>query len=238
MVDDPYLRGYSECLFVADACSRCRFANTPRVGDVTIGELFEADRILPDTDVRDGVSTVRVNNDRGKEIFEYVERNASYARRIPLSFSKRYNMYADRKRNNAERERFYHLLDKGMPMSKALLYSLDRRYDVGITGFWRVFNYGGVLTYYALYSLIEDMGLEPVMVDTRHTIKGRLPNPRLYRTGYPAYSRDFWFSSKDAQRKDLNPRIRNFVVGSDQVWNRGLIKQESLEAYGLDFAEP
>jgi len=184
------------------------------------------------------VSTVLVNNDKGKEMFQHISDSASYVRRIPLSFSKRYNMYADKKRTNPERTRFYHLLDKGMPVSKALEYSLGRRYDVGITGFWRVHNYGGVLTYYALYNLIEDMGFEPVMVDTRHRLKGRLPNPIIYKTGYPDYSRDFWFSTKDGQRRDQNPRIRNFVVGSDQVWNRNLIKQESLEAYALDFVEP
>jgi len=238
IVDDPYLKGYSECLFTAEACAGCKFANTPRVGDLTIGELFEADMILPDTDVRDGVSTVLVNNDKGKTIFDGIKDDAAYVRRIPLSFSKRYNMYADKKRSNSQRERFYHLLDKGMPVSRAMEYCLGRRYDVGITGFWRVFNYGGVLTYYALYNLIEDMGMEPVFVDTRHTIKGRLPNPRLYKTGYPTYSRDRWFSDKEDQRKSLNPRIRNFVVGSDQVWNRNLIKQESLEAYTLDFVEP
>ena len=237
IVDDPYLKGYSECLFVSDGCSGCRLANTPRVGDLTVGELFEADRILPDTDVRDGVSTILVNNDKGGSMFDGIQKDASYVRRIPLSFSKRFNNY-DKKRDSPEKKRFFHLLDKGMPMSKALLYSVERRYDVAITGFWRVYNYGGVLTYYALYNLMEDMGLEPIMVDSRHTIKGRLPNPRLYKTGYPTYSRDFWFATKDAQRKDLNPRIRNFVVGSDQVWNRDLIKQESLEAYALDFVEP
>ena len=237
IVDDPYLRGYFEGLFTHEACSACGFAGTPRVGDVTIGELFEADRMVADTDVRDGMSTLLVNNDRGGLMLGYMEESAAYIRRIPLSFSKRYNNYAARP-VHPERDRFYHLLDRGMPVSKAIEYSLGRRYDIGITGFWRVRNYGGVLTYYALYSLVEDMGLEPLLIDSRHRIKGRLPNPVLYRTGYPDYARDFWIPTRDDQRREYNPRIRNFVVGSDQVWNRDLIKQESLEAYALDFVEP
>ncbi|MBR6871061.1 MAG: Coenzyme F420 hydrogenase/dehydrogenase, beta subunit C-terminal domain [Candidatus Methanomethylophilaceae archaeon] len=235
---DPYLRAFSRSLINNEACSNCQFANTPKPGDVTIGDLWGADRIITDTDLDDGMSVVLANNDRGAAVVAEAMERASYFKRIPLSFSKRFNRYTPIRPEDPGKQRFYDMIERGRPVSKASLYAIERRYDVGITGFWRVKNYGGVLTYYALYSLMQDLGLESVFIEARNKIEGRTPNPALLKSGYPAYSREMWAKDRMEEEKDLNPRIRNFVVGSDQVWNRKFISQTALECYALDFVSP
>ena len=235
---DPYLRAFSRSLINNEACSDCQFANTPKPGDVTIGDLWGADRIITDTDLDDGMSVVLANTERGAGMVAEAMASASYFKRIPLSFSKRFNRYSPIRPEDPGKQRFYDMIARGRAVSKASLYAIERRYDVGITGFWRVRNYGGVLTYYALYSLMQDLGMEAVFIEARNKIDGRTPNPALLKSGYPAYSREMWAKDRDEEEKDLNPRIRNFVVGSDQVWNRKFISQNALECYALDFVSP
>jgi len=235
---DPYVRAFSRSLINNEACSNCQFANTPKPGDITIGDLWGADRIITDTDLDDGMSVILANTDRGAAVVSEISASASYFKRIPLSFSKRFNRYAPLRPEDPGKQRFYDMIGRGRPVSKASLYAIERRYDVGITGFWRVKNYGGVLTYYALYSLMQDLGMEAVFIEARNKIDGRTPNPALLKSGYPAYSREMWAKDRLEEEKDLNPRIRNFVVGSDQVWNRKFISQTALECYALDFVSP
>ena len=235
---DPYLRAFSRSLINNEACSDCQFANTPKPGDVTIGDLWGADRLITDTDIDDGMSVMLANTDRGATMVSEAAAGAPYFKRIPLSFSKRFNRYAPLRPEDPGKQRFYDMIGRGRPVSKAALYAIERRYDVGITGFWRVKNYGGTLTYFALYSLMQDMGMEAVFIEARNRIEGRTPNPVLLRSGYPDYSREMWASSREEEERDLNPRIRNFVVGSDQVWNRKFISQTALECYALDFVSP
>ncbi len=235
---DPYVRAFSRSLINNEACSNCQFANTPKPGDVTIGDLWGADRIITDTDLDDGMSVVLANTECGEGMVAEAMASASYLKRIPLSFAKRFNRFSSVRPEDPGKPRFFDMIGRGRPVSKASLYAIERRYDVGITGFWRVRNYGGVLTYYALYSLMQDLGMEAVFIEARNKVEGRTPNPALLKSGYPAYSREMWAKSREEEEKDLNPRIRNFVVGSDQVWNRKFISQNALECYALDFVSP
>ncbi len=235
---DPYFRSYLRAIIVNQACSECSFANTPKPGDLTIGDLWSADRLLTDVDLSQGMSVVLVNTEKGMKVFDQISKSAAYCKEIPLSFSKRFNRYGP-KPMSPDCERYYHLLSRGHTVSKATFYALEHFYDVGIIGFWRVKNYGGTLSYYALYHLLEDMGLETVFLDSRHhDLKGRLPNPALLKSGYPSYSRDVWYPNREQMYTNVNPRIRNFIVGPDQVWNRKLINQNALECYALDFVAP
>ena len=235
---DPYFRCFHRSVTINQACSNCLFSNTPKPGDLTIGDLWSANRLLTDVDLSQGMSVVLVNTEKGMEVFDQILKSAAYCKEIPLSFSKRFNRYGP-KPMSPDCERFYHLLSRGHTVSKATFYALEHFYDVGIIGFWRVKNYGGTLSYYALYHLLEDMGLETVFLDSRHQdLKGRLPNPSLLKSGYPSYSRDVWYPNREQMYTNVNPRIRNFIVGPDQVWNRKLINQNALECYALDFVAP
>ncbi len=235
---DLYFQGFLRHIFKSESCSDCKYASTPRIGDMTIGDLWQYDKILYDVDASTGISCVLVNNSRGEVLFEALSSKASYLRDIPLSFAKRFNRFNEVRPGNPVSERFQYLLERGHPVSKALDYAINAKYDVAVTGFWRVPNYGGDLTYYALYNVLLDMGLEPIFVEAYNPVEKGIPqSPTRMLTKYPAFSRAPWYASKD-KLAEINLRVKNILVGSDQVWNPKLLSPGGLRAYSLDFAYP
>lgn len=115
----------------------------------------------------------------------------------------------------------------------------NKKYDVGVLGWWYGKNYGSILTYYGLNRAIESLGYSVLMVHEP--------------TGYNAY-RATWpddiLSMKFARRvgynyteqkhyshlPDMNDEVATFVVGSDQLWNP-LIGRVNDDLF-LDFVSP
>jgi len=233
---DLYFISFLGDLIKSDSCAKCTFANTPRQGDLSIGDLWKADKIITDTDVTRGISCVMLNSDAGKALFDKSVKDAAYCVEVPLAFLKRNNRLQSKRYQHPARERFFSMYRRGQPVVKSMRYSIRGKYDVGISGFWRVQNYGGVLTYYALYNIMLDLGLEPLMIEARYKVEeGTVPSsPVLLGTKYPPYHVSRYYTNIDDE-KELNERVSKFVVGSDQIWNRGLIRQATLECYTLDF---
>lgn len=61
---------YREC------CYQCAYANTERVGDMTVGDFWGIAKSHPDFYSSKGVSSVFVNTDKGAELFEQMRRYA------------------------------------------------------------------------------------------------------------------------------------------------------------------
>lgn len=96
---------------------------------------------------------------------------------------------------------------------------LDKDKRVGIVGYWYATNYGSVITYYALYKVISELGFEPVLIDR--------PEAWSDREGMDAISRLFLndhCSISESYKWDeiskLNDLCDTFIVGSDQVWTK------------------
>jgi hypothetical protein len=170
-------------------------------------------------------------------MFGVLSESASFLREIPMSFAQRFNRFNVKRPAGPASERFHYLLDRGYSIGKALDYSINSKYDVAITGFWRAPNYGGDLTYYALYNVILDMGLEPVFVEACNPAAppGSPPSPLHMDTKYPLFSIAPWYPNRERQA-EINLRVRNVMVGSDQVWNPNLIDRNIVGCYTLDFA--
>ncbi len=237
--NDPYFQGFNRDLYKDASCMDCRFAPSPRPGDMTIGDFWEYDKLLHDYDGRRGLSCVVVNNENGREMLEVLRGCASFIKKVRFSFLKRFNRFNSVRNGDVMSPRLYYMLDRGHSVSKSVTYCLKRRYDVGLTGFWRVLNYGGDLTYYALYHVILDLGLEPVMIeacDPKMT-KGSPLGPTRLETKYPWYNVAPWYTDIERQR-EINHRVYTIMVGSDQVWNPNLINSGIMGCYTLDFAVP
>ena len=233
---DLYFQGFLRHMFKSEACSNCKYASVPRIGDMTIGDLWQYDKILFDVDASTGISCVLVNNKRGRELFDVLSEKAAYLRKIPLSFPKRFNRFNEVRARSPLSDRFQYLLARGHSVSKALDYAINAKYDVAITGFWRVMNYGGDLTSYALYNVLLDMGLEPIFVEVCNPVEtGIPPGPSRMITKYPEFSKAPWYPDREKQM-EINLRVKNILVGSDQVWNPRLLGFEGLKTYSLDFA--
>lgn len=70
--------GYFRDLFfrhntVRPSCYNCNYANTNRIGDLTIGDFWGVDELNPEFYDEIGVSLIMINNQKGKEIFENIK---------------------------------------------------------------------------------------------------------------------------------------------------------------------
>lgn len=63
---DLFMRGYIIYpLFIRRSCTHCRFKNLPHESDITLGDFWGVEKIIPDIDVSHGVSIVLVNSGKG-----------------------------------------------------------------------------------------------------------------------------------------------------------------------------
>ena len=120
-----------------------------------------------------------------------------------------------------------------MPLPK------NKKYDVGILGWWYGKNYGSILTYYGLNRALTKLGYNVLMV---HEALGynqwrvKWPDDIVSmdfakRSGYNFTKQDH-FSKLPA----LNSDVGTFLVGSDQLWNP-LIGRVNDDLF-LDFVSP
>lgn len=109
--------------------------------------------------------------------------------------------------------------------------------DTGIATLWFSCNYGAILTTYALYRLLEEMGKRPVLLDYAALLSGS----RFNASGN--ISRSFMRRHRlacteplknDGDYDALNNSLDTFIIGSDQVWRWRYTASFGL-AYFLDY---
>ena len=233
--NDTYVRLFGSNMGNRSSCIDCRFAEPPRQGDLSMGDYWNAKYNDKEKDDGLGISVLTVNSLKGMELFLSVRR--SFQMCEPTSY--RNGLTWNRNKRNLPtpgyRPRFLSLFDS----TDDLLGSYDRtinwRYDVGIFGVVNNPNYGGLLTYYALYKTIERMGYSVIMIN----------NPIRHRDSVmDTHSRRFFSSHTNmsvqrtsAEQYRINDHVDTVVLGSDQVWNYSLFESWGMMLY-LDFVDP
>ncbi len=67
------LRIYEQNLSFREACYHCKYMNFDRVGDITIGDFWGIERIMPEIDKNTGISAVIVNTEIGQAFMDRVK---------------------------------------------------------------------------------------------------------------------------------------------------------------------
>ncbi len=79
---DPYLTAFQTGLSFRENCYTCPYANTARVGDITIGDYWGLGAHLPTKfKVKEGVSLILANTDKGRELLGYVSDRFEWEKR-------------------------------------------------------------------------------------------------------------------------------------------------------------
>lgn len=72
------LRSYIKLFFtdkiMRESCYTCKYANTNRPGDLTIGDFWGIESVMPDFPYRESVSEIIVNTAKGQEIIKEIEK--------------------------------------------------------------------------------------------------------------------------------------------------------------------
>lgn len=72
--DDPYLQGYYSRLFYRPSCGSCHYTQVARVGDITIGDAWDIEKIYKDLNSLSGVSLILFNTPRGGNLLPAMQK--------------------------------------------------------------------------------------------------------------------------------------------------------------------
>lgn len=108
---------YDVCL--RPSCTKCSFTSTNRPGDITIGDFWGIENVLPEVSDNKGVSAVMINTEKGKQLFEEIREDIKAYPCSQADIAKRQpNLSAPSSHSN-KAEAFQKDL-KGMPFNKVL----------------------------------------------------------------------------------------------------------------------
>lgn len=213
---NAFLWGYSQ----RNVCFECKYANKERIGDLTIGDFWGIDKVLPELNDKKGVSLVLANTTKGNHIIQEVKsyidgiKECDYNKMLDAVKDINWALYKPGIKP-ANRDVFFYRLSRGDTFSQALRYASSPKYDVGIFGWWfedQWTNYGSTLTYYALMEYVSSLGLSVCMI-TSPFHKRENASEFVKKHGYmmsPTYS--------FADFAKHNENIDTFLIGSDQLW--------------------
>ena len=75
---DSYYKSFLHGDTYRECCYSCKYANLQRIGDITLADFWGIENIKSDFDIKDGVSAILVNTEKGKKLFEECKENINY----------------------------------------------------------------------------------------------------------------------------------------------------------------
>lgn len=209
------------------SCYGCKYAEENRCGDLTLGDWWGFYNHYSVKNDHLGMGLVLVNTEKGAAAFDAVKGEAPFCAETEFALAEKYNSFRGNNYSKTEREEFFCAFQNGYRKTGI-------PYDVGILGFWNGANYGSVLTYFALNTVIRSMGYSTVMLSQPVLDKSNVyQNPRTYRFAKKYFNISAYrtFNELDS----LNNLCSTFLLGADQVFARScIIGREQF--YLLDFA--
>lgn len=80
--EDLFFKAFLEGLFYNENCYSCQYANSERVGDITIGDFWGLGDEEPfEHDTSNGVSVALINNEKGKKYFDEIKYQIFFEKR-------------------------------------------------------------------------------------------------------------------------------------------------------------
>ena len=225
--EDFYMKAFLEHISCKEECLHCKYRKFERAGDITIGDYWGVE----DNDDK-GVSLVLVNSIKGKEVFKKINQSNFKYKRV-------YNISSGGLGGNvpifASRKYFFDNLDKE---DFEILYnnSNNPKHNVAIASMLFQNNFGAVLTVYALYKTIEDLGYNPLIIYNNFygSANNLYSDMKGNKFGLKYLNIANEYFSKEELEK-LNEKCDTFIVGSDQVF-RWLFNRKNMSHYLLNFA--
>ena len=236
---DSFYRAFLPCMILRRSCSVCPFSRLPRQADISIGDFWGIKAVDSSWHDKKGTELVLVNNSKGSTLFEKLSPLFQRYEKFPLTAATRINKtILGPFSAHPGRKHFFSAMQL-KPFDQLVEDSLEHKYDVGIVGLWYGINYGSILTYYALYELMRQLGYDAVMLpkppqlwdakfDSLDTIAQRF---------ILAHCNVFNKMQFPGEINRMNDRCKDFVLGSDVVWSYRIVGKDTDQFFFLDWVE-
>lgn len=135
--EDPYMESFLNGMLNRECCGTCPFASVERVSDITLGDFWGIDKVIPELSElkTNGTSLLLVNSNKGKELEPYLS-NTGILKKIDITHAIPYNgQLSHPQKFNDKRELFFKELGKRNGFAKAIRKCYPERY-----GFLKVYE--------------------------------------------------------------------------------------------------
>lgn len=217
--DTIFINAFLKDIILRDCCYSCKFASLPRVGDITIGDCWNARLLKLDKLYQKKSSIILVNNHKGDLFLKQAlslknDYNLKNISNLDINLLNE-NIYRPNSHYSKSVNLFwenYKSMDFTSAYIKAMLGKNKNDKLVGLV-IYSSNNYGSCATNYALYQKIQNLGYCPVVLDSLVPIWG--------------ISKDYFSKNCNmignlidkSSLKIFNEVFTTFVVGSDYSLN-------------------
>ncbi len=225
--NQDYFDGFNSNLYLRQSCYSCKFARTPRVGDITLGDFWSIGKFDKSQHDSTGVSMVLLNNEKGRNLFNEIKDSLEDKKEQPYSIALKTGncvLYTPSPKH-PKREDFFRLI-KNHTFKKTYDIIFKGKYDMAVVGCGFGANYGAVITNWALIETLKDLNWAPVMVDKVKSHKGYVFDDDVYKNNFARRFMNKYiektpiYNDIDDLSLMMNNIVDTFIIGSDQVWNR------------------
>lgn len=216
---DIYETGFQKNIFLRKSCAHCCFCQFPRQADITVGDFWDINSHDASLNDKKGTSMVFINNAHGESLFSAIEAKFIKTAQMNIPPEKINNRIRPAYPQHPHRDRLFDFLSNGKSLAESIKYVYNKKYDVGIVGIYTIGNFGGALTYFALYHVVKDLGYSVLMIERPKNAEHKPGLLKIYNHDpYLAYEKAKLYDTKYAMQ-ELNDNCDTFLVGSDQMFN-------------------
>lgn len=240
--EDSFLRAFLPCMILRRSCAVCPFSRLPRQADITMGDFWGSEKYRIGINDGKGLSAVLVNSKKGEKLFEDIKPEFTFCEEAPLDTITHINKTILRPFSSHPGRKHFFLSADVKPFNRLVDDSLNHHYDVGVVGLWYGINYGSILTYYALYLLLRDLGYDAVMLPRPRNlwsdIAARFDNENSIAQRFIWKHCNVFLPVKYQESyAQFNDNCDTFVLGSDVVWNYNICGKNADQFFFLDWVE-
>lgn len=217
---DEFEVGFQENIILRDSCQNCKFCEMPRTGDLSIGDFWGIEKYM-ENDGK-GTSMLFVNNEKGKLFFDKVINNFTLVKKMDIPFAEIKNRIRAYYPHHENKDLFFDSL-KNNSFAESIKIAKNGVYDVAIVGIPTVENFGGSLTYVALYHTVKELGFSSFMIE--RPTHSKHPPAELNKNYYisPFGNAKIVSNIKTkSEYQQLSDKANCFLVGSDQMFHHNL----------------
>ena len=211
------------------SCIDCRYSQTKRQGDFTIGDLWYATRTPKYARYCNGnipPSFIMFNTKKSKIFKEYIKSNSEFFTDISFIDIISKNRWGSIKNKQTQQTITAKpnplIINKGYTNNSAVNYNPnDKR--VALYGHTENENYGGCLTYYALGKAIESLGYNLTVIPRSSDVTKDDSSINFYNPDSPSiefFKENFNMAERlpFSRFQEYNSLANTFVIGSDMMW--------------------
>ena len=78
IIENSFTKAFNNNLINRTSCYSCPFASKRRISDITIGDLWGAEEIVPNMEIKKGISLVLINSTKAAKIFDELKEKMKF----------------------------------------------------------------------------------------------------------------------------------------------------------------